>query len=42
MPDRVKMLHDQMLAWRKQVGAPMPTPNPAGGKISLRAIQERR
>ena len=28
MPDRVKELHARMLAWRKQVGAPMPGRNP--------------
>ena len=27
MPDRVKALHERVLAWRKQVGAPMPGRN---------------
>jgi arylsulfatase A-like enzyme len=27
MPDRVKQLHGQLVAWRKQIGAKMPTPN---------------
>jgi arylsulfatase A-like enzyme len=27
MPDRVKDLHDRMIAWRKQIGAPMPGRN---------------
>jgi arylsulfatase A-like enzyme len=27
MPDKAKELHDKMLAWRKEVGAKMPTPN---------------
>jgi len=26
-PDKLKELHDKLLAWRKQIGAPMPTPN---------------
>jgi arylsulfatase A-like enzyme len=29
MPDRAQTLHARLLAWRKQVGAPMPTPNRA-------------
>ncbi|SIO66890.1 Arylsulfatase A [Singulisphaera sp. GP187] len=28
LPERVKELHAKMLAWRKQIHAPMPTPNP--------------
>jgi arylsulfatase A-like enzyme len=27
MPERVRALHERLLAWRKQVGAPMPGPN---------------
>lgn len=27
MPDKVKELHSKLVAWRKQVNAPMPTPN---------------
>jgi arylsulfatase A-like enzyme len=27
-PDRVKALHERLMAWRKEVGALMPTPNP--------------
>jgi arylsulfatase A-like enzyme len=27
-PDKVKELHSKLLAWRKEVGAVMPTPNP--------------
>lgn len=27
-PDRVKALHEKLIAWRKEVGAMMPTPNP--------------
>jgi len=27
MPDKAKQLHDKMLAWRKEIKAPMPTPN---------------
>jgi arylsulfatase A-like enzyme len=29
MPDRVRALHERLLTWRKQIGAPMPTPNSA-------------
>jgi arylsulfatase A-like enzyme len=36
MPERVKELHSRLLAWRKQVGAPMPTANPAARDVSLR------
>jgi arylsulfatase A-like enzyme len=39
MPDKAKELHDKLVAWRKSVNAPMPTPNKpdpsaqsAGGK----------
>jgi len=31
-PDRVKELHAKLSAWRQQVNAPMPTPNPDFGK----------
>jgi arylsulfatase A-like enzyme len=35
MPDKVKELHEQLVAWRKSVNAPMPTPNdPATSKDS--------
>ncbi len=27
-PDKVKELHAKVIAWRKEVGALMPTPNP--------------
>jgi arylsulfatase A-like enzyme len=27
-PDKVKALHEKLIAWRKEVGALMPTPNP--------------
>ncbi len=27
MPEKTKELHDRMLAWRKEIKAPMPTPN---------------
>jgi arylsulfatase A-like enzyme len=27
MPERAKQLHEQLLAWRKELKAPMPTPN---------------
>lgn len=30
-PDRVKALHAKLIAWRKEVGALMPTPNPDFG-----------
>jgi hypothetical protein len=26
-PDKAKELHDRLIAWRKETGAPMPTPN---------------
>ncbi len=29
-PDKVKELHDKLIAWRKSVNAVMPTPNPNG------------
>jgi arylsulfatase A-like enzyme len=32
MPDRVKELHTMLRSWRKAVGAPLPTPNPAYGQ----------
>jgi arylsulfatase A-like enzyme len=32
MPERVRALHERLLAWRKVVGAPMPGPNPLAGK----------
>ena len=32
MPDKVKALHAKMLAWRQEVGAPMPKPNTAAGE----------
>jgi arylsulfatase A-like enzyme len=28
MPEKAKELHDKLIAWRKEVGALMPTPNP--------------
>ena len=28
-PDKVTMLHEELIAWRKEVGAIMPAPNPA-------------
>ena len=28
-PDKVKAMHEKLIAWRKDVGALMPTPNPA-------------
>jgi hypothetical protein len=28
LPDKVKDLHSRLVAWRKDVGAMMPTPNP--------------
>ena len=28
MPDKVKELHAKLIAWRNEVGALMPTPNP--------------
>jgi arylsulfatase A-like enzyme len=31
MPDKVKDLHAQLVAWRKAIGAPMPTPNKSVG-----------
>ncbi len=36
MPDKAKELHGRLVAWRKQVGAIMPTPNPnfdAGARL---------
>ena len=27
MPEKTKELHDRMVAWRKEINAPMPTPN---------------
>ena len=27
-PDQTKVLHEQLVAWRKELAAPMPTPNP--------------
>ena len=32
MPEMAMRLHEQLVAWRKQVGARMPTPNDAKGK----------
>jgi len=32
MPDKTKELHAKMLAWRKEINAPMPTKNPDFGK----------
>src|SRR5262249_21372673 len=29
LPDKAKELHDKLVAWRKAVGAAMPTPKPA-------------
>ena len=31
-PDKVKALHEKLIAWRKEVGAVMPTPNPEPAK----------
>ncbi len=31
-PEKTKALHEQLIAWRKEVGALMPTPNPAPDK----------
>ena len=31
-PDKAKELHERLLAWRKELNAPMPTPNPDYGK----------
>ena len=28
-PDKVKVLHEKLIVWRKEVGALMPTPNTA-------------
>jgi arylsulfatase A-like enzyme len=36
-PDQTKELHEQLVAWRKELGAPMPTPNPNVGKAPPRA-----
>jgi arylsulfatase A-like enzyme len=33
-PEKVKELHAQLLAWRKEINAPMPTPNPDVGKAA--------
>jgi len=33
-PKKVKQLHDKLLAWRKEIKAPMPTPNPKIEKAS--------
>jgi arylsulfatase A-like enzyme len=33
-PDKVKELHAQLLAWRKELRAPMPTPNLDAGKAA--------
>jgi arylsulfatase A-like enzyme len=41
-PDRVQALHARLVAWRKQVGAPMPAPNAAGAKVGLGAVPGRR
>jgi len=27
MPEKTRELHDRMVAWRKEINAPMPTPN---------------
>jgi arylsulfatase A-like enzyme len=35
-PDKVKELHAKLIAWRKEVGALMPTPNAKGGKTPQR------
>ena len=28
-PDQARRLHDQLIAWRDAIAAPMPTPNPS-------------
>ena len=32
-PDKVKELHAQLLAWRKEIRAPLPTPNQDFGQV---------
>jgi arylsulfatase A-like enzyme len=43
-PDKVKELHDKILAWREQVGAKMPTKNDdqGEGKAKKRNRQQRK
>jgi len=40
-PERVKELHAQLLAWRKEIQAPMPTPNREAGKAASDAGAKR-
>ncbi len=35
-PDQANRLHEQLVAWRKELAAPMPTPNPNVSKASPR------
>ena len=49
MPEKAKELHEKLVAWRKSVNAPMPTPNkpdstaqPADGKKKGRGKGKKR
>ncbi|MCX7888047.1 MAG: aryl-sulfate sulfohydrolase, partial [Verrucomicrobiae bacterium] len=45
-PDKLRELHGKLLAWRKQIGAPMPTPNTptatTGAKVKGKLRQKRK
>lgn len=42
MPDRAKDLHAKLVAWRKQIHAPMPTPNTGTEKAAPKAKKGKR
>lgn len=35
LPDKTKELHDKLIAWRKEIGAPIPTKNPDQNQSSI-------
>ncbi len=42
MPEKTRLMHDRMLAWRKSVNAPMPTPNRTTQNTAGRANGKRK
>ena len=42
MPERVRELHAKLDAWRRSIGAQMPTPNPDADPARYREYKERK
>ena len=41
-PEKAKELHDRLIAWRRETGAPMPTPNKKAGASAATPTPKRR